>query len=53
VALGNLLVGPVVGAVGITPVLLFGAGVALILVWYSDVREPPPRIGALGVGQAQ
>ncbi len=32
VALGNLLVGPVVSAVGITAVLLFGAGVALVLV---------------------
>ena len=53
VALGNLLVGPVVGAVGITPVLLFGAGVALVLVWYADVREPLPQIGGLGVEQAQ
>jgi MFS family permease len=31
VALGNLLAGPVVSAVGITSVLLFGAGVALLL----------------------
>lgn len=38
VALGNLLVGPVVAAVGITNVLLFGAGVALVLAWYADVR---------------
>ncbi|MGH9019060.1 MAG: MFS transporter, partial [Acidimicrobiales bacterium] len=38
VALGNLLVGPVVAAVGITDVLLFGAGVALVLAWYADVR---------------
>jgi MFS family permease len=53
VALGNLLVGPVVGAVGITPVLLFGAGVALILVWYADVREPLSRMGGLGVERAQ
>jgi len=37
-ALGNLLIGPVVGAVGITDVLLFGAGVALVLAWYADVR---------------
>ena len=34
VALGNLLVGPVVSAVGITDVLIFGAGVALLLAWY-------------------
>ncbi|HVB92494.1 MAG TPA: MFS transporter [Acidimicrobiales bacterium] len=40
VALGNLLVGPVVDALGITTVLLFGAGVALALAWYADVRAP-------------
>jgi MFS family permease len=49
VALGNLLVGPVVGAVGITPVLLFGAGVALVLVWYADVR-PLPEVSGLRAG---
>jgi MFS family permease len=38
VALGNLIIGPVVSAVGITAVLLFGAGVALLLAWYADVR---------------
>jgi len=41
VALGNLIVGPVVSAVGITDVLLFGAGVALSLSWYADVRVSP------------
>jgi hypothetical protein len=40
VGIGNLLVGPVVEAVGITNVLLFGAGVALVLAWYADVRTP-------------
>jgi predicted MFS family arabinose efflux permease len=40
VALGNLLIGPVVSALGITTVLLFGAGVALVLAWYADVRAP-------------
>jgi MFS family permease len=40
VALGNLIVGPVVSAVGITAVLIFGAGVALVLAWYADVRVP-------------
>ena len=39
VGLGNLLIGPVVAAVGITDVLLFGAGVALALAWYADVRS--------------
>jgi MFS family permease len=47
VALGNLLVGPIVAAVGITSVLLFGAGVALVLVWYADVRR---RSGVTGLG---
>jgi predicted MFS family arabinose efflux permease len=37
VALGNLLLGPVVAAVGITSVLLLGAVVALALAWYADV----------------
>jgi hypothetical protein len=38
VALGNLIIGPVVSSVGITTVLIFGAGVALLLAWYADVR---------------
>jgi MFS family permease len=42
VALGNLIVGPVVSAVGITAVLIFGAGVAVVLTWYADVRAPAP-----------
>ena len=40
VGIGNLIYGPIVGVVGITTVLLIGAGVALILAWYADV-EPP------------
>jgi MFS family permease len=47
VALGNLVVGPVVSAVGITDVLLFGAGVALVLAWYADVRAPGRVTGDL------
>jgi MFS family permease len=47
VALGNLLVGPVVSAVGITGVLIFGAGVALVLVWYADVAAPVVQAGGL------
>jgi predicted MFS family arabinose efflux permease len=46
VGVGNLLVGPVVEAVGITNVLLFGAGVALVLAWYADVR---PRADSVQV----
>jgi MFS family permease len=53
VALGNLLVGPVVSAVGITDVLLFGAVVALGLSWYADVRVRDARAGDLGTALAQ
>jgi MFS family permease len=47
VALGNLAVGPVIEAVGITTVLLFGAAVALALAWYADVRVTRARSLAL------
>jgi MFS family permease len=50
VGIGNLLVGPVVAAVGITDVLLFGAAVALLLAWYADVR--PVRTAATATGSA-
>jgi MFS family permease len=53
VAVGNLIAGPIVGAVGITAVLIFGAGVALLLAWYADLREPVGQVGALGVELAQ
>ncbi len=53
VGIGNLLVGPVVAAVGITDVLLFGAGVALCLAWYADVRTPPELQVAFRVELAQ
>lgn len=53
VGIGNLLVGPVVAAVGITSVLLFGAGVALVLAWYADVRPPPDLQLVLGAELAQ
>lgn len=52
VALGNVLVGPVVAAVGITDVLLFGAGVALALAWYADVRVPADAPDLAGLGMA-
>jgi MFS family permease len=39
VALGNLLLGPVVSSIGITDVLLGGAVVALFLAWFADVRS--------------
>jgi MFS family permease len=50
VGIGNLLVGPVVEAVGITAVLLFGAGVALALAWYADVRPPADSLQVVGFG---
>jgi MFS family permease len=40
VGIGNLIIGPVVSAIGITKVLLFGAVIALALSWYADVRAP-------------
>jgi MFS family permease len=53
VGIGNLLVGPVVEAVGITNVLLFGAAVALVLAWYADVRSPSELQVVLGAELAQ
>jgi MFS family permease len=53
VAVGNLIAGPIIGVVGITAVLIFGAGVALVLAWYADLREPVGQVGALGVDLAQ
>jgi MFS family permease len=53
VALGNLIIGPVVSAVGITAVLLFGAGVALLLAWYADVRVRGNQAGEVGAVMAQ
>ena len=50
VALGNLLAGPVVSAVGITSVLLFGAGVALALVFLRRRPGPPRSGGGAGSG---
>jgi MFS family permease len=47
VGLGNLIIGPVVAAVGITSVLLFGAAVAVVLAGYADVRAESrdPAVG--------
>jgi MFS family permease len=53
VALGNVIAGPVVGDLGITTVLLFGAGVALLLAWYADVRDPTAQAGAVSFELAQ
>lgn len=40
VSLANVAYGPVIDRVGMTPVTLFGAGVALLLAWYADLRVP-------------
>lgn len=53
VGVGNLLIGPVVEAFGITDVLLFGAAVALGLAWYADVRTPPEVQDVVGLELAQ
>jgi MFS family permease len=53
VALGNLMIGPVVSSVGITDVLLFGAGVSLVLAWYADVRAPEDQVVLGGAELAQ
>ena len=53
VGIGNLLIGPVVAVVGITDVLLFGAGVAVALAWYADVRPRPDAQVVLGAELAQ
>ncbi len=53
VGIGNLIFGPVVAAVGITNVLLFGSVVALGLAWYADVRDPPEVQVVLGAELAQ
>jgi MFS family permease len=54
VGIGNLLIGPVVEAFGITNVLLFGAAVALVLAWYADLRPPEEDVQlVLGAELAQ
>ncbi len=52
VGVGNLVAGPIVAAVGITNVLLFGAGVALLLAWYADLRESAKKTETLEFGLA-
>lgn len=40
VPLGGLIAGPIIDAIGIVPVLLFGAAVAVVLAVAVDLREP-------------
>jgi len=53
VGVGNLIVGPVVSALGITNVLLFGAGIAFLLAWFADVRAPAGQAGMMSLELAQ
>ena len=47
VPVGGLIAGPVIDAVGIVPVLLFGAAVSLVLALVVNLREPDLRaVGA-------
>lgn len=41
VSVANLALAPLVEAVGMPPLMLAGAGVALLLAWYADVRPRP------------
>jgi MFS family permease len=43
VAVGNLAFGPVMDAIGATPVLLLGAAASVWLAWYSDLIRRPAR----------
>lgn len=40
VSLANIAFGPVIDEIGMTPVTLAGAGIALVLAWYADLRAP-------------
>jgi MFS family permease len=40
VSLANIAFGPVIDEVGMTPAVLFGAAVSLLLAWYADLRVP-------------
>lgn len=42
VPVGSLAAGPIIDATGVTPVILGGAAVAALLVFYADLREPAP-----------
>jgi predicted MFS family arabinose efflux permease len=44
VGLANIVFGPVVDAIGMTPVLLFGGLVALGLAWYANLAVPGEKV---------
>ena len=43
VSLANIAFGPIIDRVGMTPVTLFGAGVALLLAWYANLETGTQR----------
>lgn len=53
VSLANVVLGPVVEAVGMTPVMVAGGGVALLLAWYADLDEQPATVTPLVAGLDQ
>ncbi|MGO9560011.1 MAG: MFS transporter [Acidimicrobiales bacterium] len=46
ISVGNLIGGPIAQVAGPRYLLGAGAVVALVLVWYADVRPPPPVVAA-------
>jgi len=44
VPIGNLVAGPVIDRIGITPVLLFGAAVAAALIVYTRALQSPKQV---------
>ncbi|HLT17632.1 MAG TPA: MFS transporter [Acidimicrobiales bacterium] len=48
VPIGNLIAGPIIEATSITAVVLAGAGVAVVLAWYADLRAPEPLADPAG-----
>jgi len=44
VSLANIAFGPLVDEIGMTPVMLAGGGISLLLAWYADLRAPEPDV---------
>ena len=45
VPVSGLISGWIVTHIGVNPVIYFGAGFALFLAWFADLREPEFRVG--------
>jgi hypothetical protein len=46
VSVANIFFGPIIDEIGMTPVLLFGGVVSLLLAWYADLRPRTEREAA-------